>query len=67
MLETRSRAPCLVGDRGAQRLKAAPVAVLLLLVNGPPGRGSVVMGDIRHSVWVILLPFECEVPRWYQK
>ena len=27
ILETRIRGPCLVGDRGAQRLKAAPVEV----------------------------------------
>ena len=44
MLETRIRAPCLVGDREAQ-----------LLVVGPPGRGSVVVADIQHNVWVILL------------
>jgi len=55
MLETRIRGSWLVGDRGAQRLKAAPVAVLLLLVDGPPGRGSFVMADIQHDVWVILL------------
>jgi len=42
-------------DRGAQVLKAAPVEVLLLLVDGPPGRGTVVMADIQHNVWVILL------------
>ena len=54
MLETRIRGPCLMGDRGAQRLKAAPVEVLLLLVDGP-ARGSVVMADIQHNVWVILL------------
>jgi len=47
--------PCLVGDRGAQPWKAAPVEVLLLLVAGPPGRGSVIMADIQHNVWVILL------------
>ena len=34
MLETRIRGPCLVGDREAQHLKAAPVEVLLLLVDG---------------------------------
>ena len=55
MLETRIREPCLVGDREAQCLKPAPVEVLLLLVDGPPGRGSVVMADIQHNVWVILL------------
>ena len=55
MLETRIRGPCLVGDREAQCLKAAPVEVLLLLVDGPPGRCSVVMADIQHNVWVILL------------
>jgi len=44
-----------MGDRGAQRLKAAPVEVLLLLMDGPPGRGSIVMADIQHNVWVILL------------
>ena len=54
MLETRIRKPCPVGDRGAQRLKAAPVEILLLLVDGPPVRGSLVMGDIQHDVWVIL-------------
>ena len=54
MLETRIRGPCLVGDRGAQRLKAALVEILLL-VDAPPGRGSVVTADIQHSVWVILL------------
>ncbi len=31
MVETRIRGPCLIGDREAQRLKAAPVEVLLLL------------------------------------
>ena len=55
MVETRISRPCLVGDRGAQRLKAAPVEVLLLLVDGPPGRASVVVADIQHNVWVILL------------
>ena len=55
MVETRIRGSCLVGDREAQRLKAAPVEVLLLLVDGPPGRCSVVMADIQHNVWVILL------------
>jgi len=55
MLETRIRGPCLVGARGAQCLKAAPVEALLLLVDGPPGRGSVKMADIQHNVWVILL------------
>jgi len=50
MLETKIRGPCLVRDGGAQRLKAAPVEVLLLLVDGPPGRGSVVMADIQHNV-----------------
>jgi len=39
MLETRIKGHCLVRDRGAQRLKAAPVKVLLLLVDGPAGRG----------------------------
>jgi len=38
-LEDRISGPCFVGDRGAQLLKAAPVEVLLLLVDGPPGRG----------------------------
>ena len=42
-------------DRGAQRLKVAPVEVLLLLVDGPPGWGSAVMGDVERNVWVILL------------
>ena len=55
MLETRIRGPCLVGDREVQLLKVAPVEVLLLLVDGPPGRCSVVMADIQHCVWVILL------------
>jgi len=55
MLETRIREPCLVGDRGAQGLKADQVEVILLLVDGPPGWGSVVMADIQHNVWVILL------------
>ena len=54
MLETRFRGHCLMGDRGAQHLQAAPVEVLLLLVDGPPGRGTVVMADIQHNVWVIL-------------
>ena len=44
-----------MGDRGAQCLKAAPVEVLLLLVDGPSGRGSVVMADIQHNVWLTLL------------
>jgi len=35
-----------MGARRAQHLKAAPVEVSLLLVDGPPGRGSVVMADI---------------------
>ena len=39
MLETRIRGPCLVGAGGAQRMKAAPLEVLLFLVDGPPGRG----------------------------
>ena len=55
MLETRIRGPCLVGDREAQHLKAPAEELLLLLVDGPPGRGSVVMADIQHNVWVILL------------
>jgi len=37
MLETRIRGPCLMGDRGVQRLKSAQVDVLLLLMDGPPG------------------------------
>ena len=49
MLETR------MGDREAQHLKAAAVEVLFLLVDGPPGRGSVVMADIQRYVWVTLL------------
>jgi len=40
MLEAIIFRPCLVGDRGAQPLKAAPVEVLLLLVDGPPDTGS---------------------------
>ena len=55
MLEAIIRGPCLMGDRGAECLQAAPVAVLLLLMNGPPGRCSVAMVDIQHNVWVILL------------
>ena len=55
MLETRIRGSCLMGNRGAQRLKAASAEVLLLLVDGPLGRGSIVMADIQHNVWVILL------------
>ena len=55
MLETGIRGPCLMGNREAQHLKAYPVEVLLLLVDGPPGRCSVVMADIQHNVWVILL------------
>ena len=54
-LETKIRGPCLVGDRGAQRLQTSPVSVLLLLVDGPLGRGSVVMADIQHNVWAIVL------------
>jgi len=50
MLGTRIRAACLVGDRGAQHLKAATVEVLLLLVDGPSGRDLVVMADIQHNV-----------------
>jgi len=44
-----------MGDREAERLKAAPVAALLLLVDGPVVRGLVVVADIQHNVWVILL------------
>ena len=55
LLETRIRGPCLVEDR-AQRMKAAPVEAVLLLVDGPPGRGSVVMADIQHNVWVYCFP-----------
>jgi len=55
MLETRIRGLCLMGDRGAQCLKAAPVEVSLILVDGPSGRGSVVMAEIHHKVWEILL------------
>ena len=55
MPETKIRGHCLVGDRGAQHLKAAPVAALLFLVDGPSGRGSVVTANIQHNVWVILL------------
>jgi len=55
MLETRIRGPCLMGDRGAQRLKAAPVEVLLLLLDGPPGRGSVEIAELQHKVWEIVL------------
>jgi len=54
MLETKIRGPCLMGYRGGQHLKSVRVEVLLLLVDGP-GRGSVVMADIQHNVWVILL------------
>jgi len=55
MLVTRIRGPCLMGDREAQHLKAAPVEVLLLLVDGNLGRASVVTADIQHNAWVILL------------
>jgi len=55
LLVTRIRGPCLVEDRGAKRLKTDAVEVLLLHVDGPSGRGSVVMADIQHNVWVILL------------
>ena len=55
MLETRIREPCLVEDRKAQGLKAATVEAVLLLVDGPLCRGSVVMADIQHNAWVILL------------
>ena len=55
MLATRIRRPCLMRERGAQYLKAAPVEVLLFLVDGPPGRGLVVMADIQHNLWVVLL------------
>jgi len=55
MLETRIRGPCLMGDRGARCLKAAPVEVLLLLLDGPPGRGSVEMAELQHKVWEIVL------------
>ena len=44
-----------MGDGGAQRLKAVPLDVLLLLMDGPAGGGSVVMADTQHNVWVILL------------
>jgi len=40
--------------RSSTFLKSVPVEVSLLLVDGP-GRGSVVMADIQHNVWVILL------------
>jgi hypothetical protein len=40
--------------RGAQRLKSAPVEVLLLIVDGPPARG-LIMADVQHNVWVIPL------------
>ena len=55
MLETRIRGPYLVGARVAQCLKAASLEVLLVLVDGPPGRGSVEMADRQHNVWEILL------------
>jgi len=51
--QNQATQPC--EDRGAQHLKAAPVEALLLLVDGPLGKGSVVMADIQHSVWVMLL------------
>ena len=54
LLETRIRGRCLVEDRGAQCLKASPVEAVSV-VDGPPGRGLVVMADIQHNVWVILL------------
>ena len=55
MLETRIRGPCLMRDRGVQRLKYAPVEVLLLLVDGPPGRAWVVMAHVQHNVRVVPL------------
>ena len=55
MLETRIRGPCLVEGRGAQGLKAAPVEAVLLLVDGPLCRGTVVKADIQHNALLILL------------
>ena len=55
LLETRIMGPCLEEDLGAQGLKPAAVEALLLLVDGPLCRGSVVMADIQHNAWVILL------------
>jgi hypothetical protein len=55
ILETRITGPCHSEGRGAHRLKAAPVEVLLLLVDEPSGWGSVVMADIQHNIGVILL------------
>jgi hypothetical protein len=40
LLETRIRELCLVEDRGAQGLKAAPVEAVLLLVDGPSGQAQ---------------------------
>jgi len=53
--KNQNRGPCLIGNRGDQHLKVASVGVLLLVVDGPPGTGSVVMADIQHNVRVILL------------
>jgi hypothetical protein len=36
-------------------------------VDGPPGRGSVVMADIQHDVWLYCYPDKSEVPRWYHQ
>ena len=55
LLETRIRGPCLVEGRGAQGLKAAPVEAVLLLVDGPLCRGTVVKADIQHNALLILL------------
>jgi len=41
MLETLPR-----GRQSIAMFESAPAEVLLLLVDGPPGRGSVVMADI---------------------
>jgi len=54
MLETKIREPCLMGDSGAQCLKA-PLVKVLLLMDGPPGRGLFVMDELQHNVSVILL------------
>ena len=55
MLETRIRGPCLVGDRSST-FEGCFSGSFILLVDGPPGSDSVVMGDIPHNVWVYCCP-----------
>jgi len=54
MLETRIRGLCLMGDRGAQRLKAAALEVCYYLWMDLLA-GAEVMADIQHNVWLMLL------------